>query len=812
MVVDQDRVDDPWVRANVAIRSVKWFDEHADEYDRVVYQFGNSRYHQHMFGLLAAHPGVVVLHEVYLGHVIAEGDGGALPAGALRRALYSSHGYGALLEATLRGRESAFWKYPCSREVVDAADGIVVHSRFAGGELRRWFGDAYHAKCRRVPLCRALPTLEVDRASARPRLGIGPDDFVVCSFGVVGPTKLGQHLLKAWAESSLASDPGARLCFVGEATAGGYADELRSRSADPRLAGRVTITGYAAPDAYRDYLAAADLAVQLRADSRGETSAAVLDCLALGLPTLVNRHGWAEELPEDAVMAVSGDASPDELVTALERLREDRELRERLGRGGVEFARREHDPRRAASLSYDAIESFATRSQGARYRRLVERIAVIEAPFTLARSDLAEVARCIAANRRHCGFRQLLLDVSALAHTDLKTGVERVSRAVIKQLIDRPPAGYRVELVREVDGRYVYARTTAARLLGLEESGLEDAPLDAASGDVFLGLDLAQTSVHQARAQIRDLRRHGIRVVFVVYDLLPALRPECFPSPVPETFGVWLRDVTSEADGLVCISQTVADELVGWLRSHDVVRDRPLGISHFHLGADLAATLPTDGIGPDGRAVLESVGSRPTFLMVGTVEPRKGYALALQGFDALWDRGVDVGLVVVGKAGWESRDVITRLRTHPERGRRLNWVERASDELLLQLYETSVALLAASEGEGFGLPLVEAAQHNLPIVARDIPVFREVGGEYAYYFSGETPAELADSVYRWLDLRRSGGAPSSGDMPWLTWAQSTDRLIASVLHGNWHMAWPEQAGPDTDSPDLIGRRSGRRAG
>ena len=70
--------------------------------------------------------------------------------------------------------------------------------------------------------------------------------------------------------------------------------------------------------------------------------------------------------------------------------------------------------------------------------------------------------------------------------------------------------------------------------------------------------------------------------------------------------------------------------------------------------------------------------------------------------------------------------------------------------MLEQVYDSADALLAASEGEGFGLPLIEAAQHGLPIIARDIPVFREVAGENAYYFSGKDPQTLTEALRNWL--------------------------------------------------------------
>lgn len=90
--------------------------------------------------------------------------------------------------------------------------------------------------------------------------------------------------------------------------------------------------------------------------------------------------------------------------------------------------------------------------------------------------------------------------------------------------------------------------------------------------------------------------------------------------------------------------------------------------------------------------------------------------------------------------------------------------------------------MAASYGEGFGLPLIEAARHKLPIVARDIPVFREVAGNHAYYFPDTTESEgLADALKAWLALYQQGAHPQSDNMPWVTWKQSAQRLTKILL-------------------------------
>jgi glycosyltransferase involved in cell wall biosynthesis len=185
--------------------------------------------------------------------------------------------------------------------------------------------------------------------------------------------------------------------------------------------------------------------------------------------------------------------------------------------------------------------------------------------------------------------------------------------------------------------------------------------------------------------------------------------------------------------------------------------------------------------------------------MVGTIEPRKGHLQSLGAFEQLWRDGSDLNLVIVGSEGWKSLpdssrrtipEIVHRLRTHPELNSRLFWLEGISDEYLEKVYAASTCLIAASEGEGFGLPLIEAARHKLPILARDIAVFREVAGEHAAYFSGLQPDDLARAIKDWLSLYREGTHPRSDAMPWITWKESAERMIAALLD-------PDRVTPDT---------------
>ena len=413
---------------------------------------------------------------------------------------------------------------------------------------------------------------------------------------------------------------------------------------------------------------------------------------------------------------------------------------------------------------------------------------------------------------------QFFYDVSELAQHDHQTGIQRVVRSVLAQLLANPPQGYSVEPVlahRNQEG-YYYARRFTQEFLGLtvgEVNSATDAPIDPQVGDIFLRLELQPEVVLLQADYYADLRSLGVKVFFGVHDLLPIWIPQFFPEGTEDKHTRWLGRL-ARADGLVCVSRSVADEVGQWLCEESPKRLRPLKLGWFHLGADLAGSMPTKGCPEDARHTLAALAACPSFLMVGTIEPRKGHAQTLAAFEQLWLRGLNVNLVVVGRHGWHMEAFVERLKNHPELGRHLHWPQSVSDEYLDQIYAASTCLLAPSEGEGFGLPLIESARHELPILARDLAVFREVAGDCASYFSGLEPSALAAAVQNWLDLNAKGLAPQSTRMPRQTWAQSTEKLLSVVLGGHWYKEWiPDGVirlrGSDTRLISKFGRRAGR---
>lgn len=814
VVVCQDEpLEDPWVLANCRQLTVETFRQQPQHYRRVLYHFGNSHFHAHMFSLLQEYPGVVVLHDFFLSGITAHRDVTGQMPGVWARDLLAAHGWSAVQSRfTVADTADTVWAYPCNLGVLQNALGVIVHSENSRRLAQTWYGESSADNWAVIPLLR-VPVHGRDRIGTRAQLGIAEDDFVVCSFGLLGRTKLNHRLLHAWLDSPLAASPRCRLFFVGQNEGGAYGQDLVKAI---RASGRaVEITGWTDTDTFKAWLTVADLAVQLRTNSRGETSAAVLDCANYGIPTIVNAHGAMQDLPEDAVWMLPDTFSDAQLSLALTALWQQPEKRQRLGEAGRALILREHQPRACAQQYAQAIENMYGRTELGPTGWMYSLDAQLAESSV---SDIQDISLALSKNFAPQPRRpQLLVDVSELVLRDSRSGIQRVVRALVLELLAHPPAGWQVEPVYANAHRpgYRFARSFTCRLLSIPDGWANDDAVEVWSGDRFLALDLQPQVLTAQMPTLKEWQVRGVQTHAVLYDLLPLTLPHTFVDGAAQGFEPWLKTL-AHLNGVIAISRTVADEYMDWLACNGPAeRQLPQQVSYFHLGADIENSLPTKGLPNESKGLLEALRTQPSFLMVGTVEARKGHALVLAAVEKLWHQGLHVHLVIVGKQGWKVEALVEHMQNHPQAGHCLHWIKDASDEYLEAMYAGSSCLVAASQGEGFGLPLIEAARHQIPIIARDIPVHREVAGAHAFYFAEDATGDaLSVKLQEWLQLFTAGRHPRSEAMSWLTWKQSASRLLAALDGAAPYRSWlPRQGlrfwGNDLRLHTEVGSRQGQ---
>lgn len=553
VVVDAEQQDSELAGAFQVIAAADFLAQ-ADRYDRVLYHVGNSEFHDYMLPLLEAVPGVVVLHDFYLGGLVrhqALREGGEAQ---WLRAVHQNHGASAVLECMANVPHEAAVTYPCCNTVIAHSLGLIVHSAYARSLAHDWLTDEWTRRVLQVPLlCPTSGT--IDREGARQRLDLPPDARIICSFGLMGPTKRNLDLLSAWMNSSAFQDARCLLIFAGAPAGGDYGAAVEQEISKHGLGSRVRITGWIEDRRYIDYLAACDLAVQLRGESRGETSLALLDCLSHGIPTIANANGSIAEVPGSVLSLLPDQFEQAELREAIDALYMDGAAARTIGAAARRYIETEHAPAEVAKLYHEQIERFYDRSAN-----LVGALAPLSADLPV--DEVGRLSEIAAEATYLPPCRTLHLDVSELADPVTPDARRRILSDAVRRLAGIIPRQVRLELIRHADdlGAYVKAHRSLAALFGLTGPLFPDEPAEFASEDILFCLDSRQEAVALRSGTLEDLRCSGLQTFFLIDDLRDAGLRQLPVQSISGIFADWLWTV-GRSCGAVCSSLSVADEL-----------------------------------------------------------------------------------------------------------------------------------------------------------------------------------------------------------------------------------------------------------
>lgn len=322
--------------------------------DVSLYQVGNNPdAHAWIVDALRRRPGVVVLHDFVVHHLVAGMTIGRRDGHGYLDLMEREHGVvGRLLaHGVLDKRIPPLWEsrpedFPLASFVLEHATGVIVHSRYVRDLVR---STGYPGPVLVVPHpAWPVPAIAPERVA---------DGVVIGCFGVVNASKRIPELLRATAKVR-ESHPEVTLLLVGP-TSPGFDLERRLQRLGLVEEGLVR-EGWIDESRLWALMAGSDILVNLRHPTMGETSGSVIRALSLGKPSVVSDVGWFSELPGETALKIPvGDDEVETLTAALELLVTRDDVRASLGEAAAALVRREHDVDRVADLYVAALEQAA---------------------------------------------------------------------------------------------------------------------------------------------------------------------------------------------------------------------------------------------------------------------------------------------------------------------------------------------------------------------------------------------------------------------------------------------------------------------
>lgn len=351
-----------------------------------------------------------------------------------------------------------------------------------------------------------------------------------------------------------------------------------------------------------------------------------------------------------------------------------------------------------------------------------------------------------------------LVDVTPTLLDELRTGIQRVVREVSARIA--------------ADGRGYAVFMRDGELFSWRPDTATCEKIVPRAGDRLLILDAGWLMVDEYKIAIQTAKNQGAETIVCLYDLFPLDFAAVFPFAVQQSFRRWFNEVIVSCDRVAAISRTVADDYFRYCADNHAEVKSGQQVLVWTLGADFTASKRQQAT-PRSENLIKA--SRPYFISVGTLGVTKGHGFILDVFEDLWAAGADIACLIVGRPGWGSRALQARIRSHPEFDRRLYWFPDAGDAELTSLYSHARGLICASLVEGFGLPLVEGISMGLPVLASDIPIFREVGAQDVYFFDLLDRGSLTKLIES--DLKPPVERHVAGV---LSWRDATRQLLATL--------------------------------
>lgn len=355
---------------------------------------------------------------------------------------------------------------------------------------------------------------------------------------------------------------------------------------------------------------------------------------------------------------------------------------------------------------------------------------------------------------------RLFLDVTATYKSNINSGVQRVIRELCRHGV--------------VNGALAPVIINQGQFVATPDHH----PIGFRPGDKLLLLDSGWTDTQIYPSALKSAQSGGAEIILGIYDLIPTNQPGFVHPYYTILFEEWLATISPYCTSALAISRFSADAFLDWASNKSKLNTIK-SVGWFQLGANVPEFTGLIETGPkQDKNIPDNY-----LLSVGTVEPRKGHSVALDAFDKLWLDGVTLNYVIIGRQGDLSGHIVERITTHPQFGKKLFWPQNVGDQLLHEYYRNTTGLLIPALAEGYGLPLIEASFYQKPIIASDIPVFREIAPKGVIFYSACDSNELSEKI-----RNTSFSEIYTDKREVMNWQEATSNMIMMIKDGAYQVS------------------------
>lgn len=341
----------------------------------------------------------------------------------------------------------------------------------------------------------------------------------------------------------------------------------------------------------------------------------------------------------------------------------------------------------------------------------------------------------------------IYIDISEFLRTRLNTGIQRVLTKLLHAALERPD----VQPIYYDQSRHTFKTLPPAQIAQLlahpASYRLQAAtPIEllhpSRKGEVLLEVDTVWNATPDRAWLYPRLKACGIKIVNLIYDLIPLLHPDYMYAQTRRNFPGYIKALQHYSDAVVCDSKAAQKDFNA-LPSH-----RTIPTAVIYPGADFQAPKPL----PRPKSY-KTLLNQKYLLFVGTLEPRKRHDLLLQSFNALRAKDPDLHLIFAGRVGWGVEKLLARIHRHPSYNKTLFHLQDLSDTELFHFYQNAFLVLYLSEYEGYGLPVAEAiGLKKLTLVSRNTAL-TESGTRCAHYLKNHSKATLISTITKYTSKK-----------------------------------------------------------